>query len=292
MHYQVKSSCCHIKAISDLDVVNVYLAVRELIGILDIRFKFSESNEWLKVQNFPEVRLMSLLIVVVKLYHPFDTSPCYVSSIDDSAAVAMDWEIWAKFHRGHQDCPIQPQILPTGDEIKITDRDVSRLSSQQLDQYLDWYGKTWLTDDYHREKKGKLPSQLLEMFPIASEILPDSTTSPDTAVTSMLGIGLIEDRIKNVQRGLRIRATISGTQGYRGAVRSGVGELYKRFPTINELTPAATTFFAAAADTVGISLASLLSAVMYMESLIERWRRDRTEEDTDRSSDHKTSQSI
>lgn len=36
--------------------------------------------------------------------------------------------------------------LKRGEEIKITDADVMKMSGKQMDDYLDWYQRTWIDD--------------------------------------------------------------------------------------------------------------------------------------------------
>lgn len=36
--------------------------------------------------------------------------------------------------------------LRRGEEIKITDADVMKMSGKQMDDYLDWYQRTWIDD--------------------------------------------------------------------------------------------------------------------------------------------------
>ena len=36
--------------------------------------------------------------------------------------------------------------LKRGEEIKVTDADVMKMSGKQMDDYLDWYQRTWIDD--------------------------------------------------------------------------------------------------------------------------------------------------
>ena len=36
--------------------------------------------------------------------------------------------------------------LKQGDEIKVTDADVLGMSEKKIDDYLDWYQRTWIDD--------------------------------------------------------------------------------------------------------------------------------------------------
>jgi RNA polymerase I-specific transcription initiation factor RRN7 len=44
--------------------------------------------------------------------------------------------------------------LRRGDEIKVTDEDVLSMGPRKIDDYLDWYQRTWMDD---RDPKGISP---------------------------------------------------------------------------------------------------------------------------------------
>ncbi len=92
---------------------------------------------------FPEARLMSLLIIAVKVSQSLDSVECRPRTDSEPAALAVNWRVW-------QDT-LGPEnrkrktLLP-GEEIKVTEEDVFRMNGPQLDQYLDWYQRIWIDD--------------------------------------------------------------------------------------------------------------------------------------------------
>lgn len=43
--------------------------------------------------------------------------------------------------------------LKRGDEIKITDADVFKMTGAQMDDWMNWYHKTWIDDRDHKGKR-------------------------------------------------------------------------------------------------------------------------------------------
>lgn len=256
--------------------VNVYLATRDLARLLNVDLQFPESNRELTLQGFPEIQLISLLTIAVKLYHPFDTSPRIVDASSNPAILAMDWKVWSEVSHAQYVQRASAQSLSPGEEVKITEKEVLEMSSHQLDQYLDWYGKTWVVDTSRPERKDILPDQLLDMFPINSQD-PAGSKAPVETVGSISEEEQTEDRLNRIQGSLQVRtAQVADQEGNTTPARR-VGELYKKYRTVQELNPWALAFYTAAADTVGISVPSLVSAVLQMESNVERWQRSQSQ---------------
>ncbi|KLJ10053.1 hypothetical protein EMPG_14534 [Blastomyces silverae] len=131
--------------------------------------------------NLPEVQLVSLLIIAVKLFYPFDDSlgeghgegegegegegrgggalsaeanvKRYPYSWRDPAAQIMDWEAWMGFQREFSDeggdslANVEGEKATTvkvkGREIGIRAGDVFGMDGRQIDEYLDWYERMW-----------------------------------------------------------------------------------------------------------------------------------------------------
>jgi len=51
--------------------------------------------------------------------------------------------------------------LKRGDEIKLTDVDVFDMSAKKMDDYLDWYQRTWIDD---RDAKSRPSPIHLEVY--------------------------------------------------------------------------------------------------------------------------------
>ena len=271
--------------------VDVYFHTRDLMQLLNVDLQFASASQKSTVLDNPEVQLMSLLIIVVKLWHPFDTEDRCIQDINDSSSLTIDWNTWAKISQRPTDNDGQAQTLQPGDEIKISDRDILKLPPNQLDQYLHWYARHWVDDKPHPNERGGLPGQLLEVFPMFPNKSADVATS-DMTGSSCLRYKLIDDRLKKIQGTLKLReAHPMDHEASQSTPMRCVGELYERFRYVGELTPRALDFFSAAADAISISVSSLVSAVSQLESRLERWRQSRTGTPEDQSKSHTETQS-
>jgi RNA polymerase I-specific transcription initiation factor RRN7 len=133
--------------------------VRRLATLLGLEFSFPIMHKrTYGVSAYPELQLLSLLIIATKLSHPFDDVERVPQSEDDPTTVKVDWEIWREIMA---EAPTKG--LKRGTEIKITDIDVMNMTGMQMDDYLNWYQRTWIDD---RDPKSELPT-----FPSSSGLL-------------------------------------------------------------------------------------------------------------------------
>lgn len=104
--------------------------------------------------NIPEVQLISLLVITVKLIFPFDGITRYAYSSQDPAAHSIDWLCWERVQKAqeHGDKGVR---LTSDMAIQVRDGDVFDMSKDQLDDYMDWYEKIFVQD------KGELEIILL-----------------------------------------------------------------------------------------------------------------------------------
>jgi len=97
---------------------------------------------------------MSLVVIATKLCHPFDNIVRFPESEADPTTVKIDWQKWTqimgeKFSDG----------LARGEEMKITDANVFTMTDHKLDEYLNWYQRTWIDDRDPKSMHSLLPLQ-------------------------------------------------------------------------------------------------------------------------------------
>lgn len=90
---------------------------------------------------YPEIQLMCLIVIATKLSQPFDDIVRVPVSESDPATVKIDWTKWREI-MAEKESP----GLKRGEEMKIKDADIIGMSDKKMDDYLDWYQRTW-TDD-------------------------------------------------------------------------------------------------------------------------------------------------
>jgi RNA polymerase I-specific transcription initiation factor RRN7 len=126
----------------DIFSVELYPAVRCLASLLNINFTYPISQKGgYRTIAYPEVRLMTLIIIATKLSQPFDDISRYPESESDPSTVQIDWTKW------NQIMAEPPSSgLRRGEEVNVTDADVLGMSEKAIDDYLDWYQRDWIDD--------------------------------------------------------------------------------------------------------------------------------------------------
>jgi RNA polymerase I-specific transcription initiation factor RRN7 len=105
---------------------------------IDFSYPITQKSREFDV-SYPEIQLMSLIVVATKLGHPFDDIVRHPESDSDPTTVKIDWRKWQEIMID------KPQEgLKRGDEIHVEDTDVASMSEKQMDDYLNWYQRTWI----------------------------------------------------------------------------------------------------------------------------------------------------
>lgn len=117
--------------------VEVYGAVKRLVQILQLTFQLDREQRLKQlVSEWPEARLMSLVLIAIKLAWGLDTFRRLPRCNTEAAAVSPRRKSWERFFAENK---FQGDSL-----FDYTDMDVLNLSVEELDGYLDWYARTWL----------------------------------------------------------------------------------------------------------------------------------------------------
>ena len=133
-------------------IVAIYPAVLRLATLLHYTFDYRLSPAKHVKAEYPEVRLMSLLIVAVKLSQALDDEERSPRTAGEAAALTIDWNTWERAMSNGELPNIAKGLLHKGKEADVTEPDVSHMDGQQLDQYMDWFEKTWIADAESRRE--------------------------------------------------------------------------------------------------------------------------------------------
>lgn len=215
---------------------------------------------------------MALVIVAVKLYHPFDTLDRYAASPTNLGIFQIDWQVWCSHHQQYANRETSDGKLGRGNEMRIKEQDVFRMSEAQLDEYLDWYEKTWVNEPARRPRKGDLPHDLLDMFPTGRI---DGSVAPTVDITKTIAADQValDAKLAAVQASLRTRGVIrEEEEADRGEPVRRIGSFYKRYRKEGDLPPHARMFFEAAASLIGAELSTMVLAVLQTEQLLLNYR--------------------
>ena len=195
-------------------------------------------------------------------------------SLADSAALTIDWATWVDVQSSRSVCTSGEAHLERGSEMYVTERDVMHMTGERLDEYMDWYERTFVDEARTEEKARGLPQQLLDMFPTGRT--DGSSAMPyvyDQAAAEQQET--IDKRLNLLMGKLRLRNVVSDDSEDSAGIHedsTGIGSFYKRYRKVEDLTPHAKAFHEAVAGAVGVRLETLLVAVGQVERKLVTWR--------------------
>jgi RNA polymerase I-specific transcription initiation factor RRN7 len=251
--------------------LEIFPAVQRLARISQSLFRYSVRKEARRKQGsaFPELQLMSLLVIAVKLLYPFDKAQHHTPSAEESVVETIDWVSWKQHRQELAKLPRGASMAP-GSQIDVCDTDVFKMSQQELDSYMDWYQRTWVKEprpgfDDHVSKA------ILDMFPLGI---------PETAVKTP---PMRRERDLEDVATRRTQATTASMKFHGPAAEeeeshqqldaSGPGKNYTSYKTEKDLPDSAKAFFGAAAETACTLVKNLILAVLEAEAKIATWKR-------------------
>lgn len=251
--------------------LEIFPAVQGLVQLTRSHFHYSTTKETRRKQDsaFPEMQLMSLLVIAVKLLYPFDRVQRLPRSIHEPTTQKIDWISWRKHRQKLAEHP-PGASLARGSEVDVRDTGVFKMSQQELDSYIDWYQKTWVRE-LRPGSEDSVNKEILDMFPLhrlgqsvkqtpmqrEQELENVATRNAKTTTTSL-----------KFQRPV---ADEAATQEQVDMKRPGEG--YKSYKQEEHLPETVKVFFEAAAKTACTSVKNLMIAVLQTEARITTWKR-------------------
>jgi RNA polymerase I-specific transcription initiation factor RRN7 len=280
--------------------LEVYAMARRLNSITGYTFAYSSTESATQgirrhPTTYPEAQLMALVVVATKLIFPFDSDQVkrYPKHPTDEATLRMDWSAWLEAKSDFDkaiNAHFDTTVMRHGTRMHVTDNDVLEMTDQQLDEYMDWYQRTWIpTSDRppnsQAQENAVLDKEILDMFPLAHVQEPTISREQYDQSQSERKAHL-DERIKQVQSTLRPRRAVSGDEEYEhGLELLRPGAMYPRYTKVVDLEDGkdggvVKVFHEEAARTACLGLKALLLAVTSTEEKIERWLHDRRREET------------
>jgi RNA polymerase I-specific transcription initiation factor RRN7 len=250
--------------------LGVYDATIKLAGYLGYNFSFPPEMKTRKsIRGIPDAQIASLLVVCVKLIYPFDGKRRYPHAASEPSAIVLDWnEWWKHISFANKQSAHSPQW--TADELmKLTEKDVFTMSDSSLDQYLDWYQRTWIDDRVaEKSKHGDFQRALYDMFPIDRK---EGITPKLSQVAENDGGGVETEmaQLRAVHTSLRARRAQADEEMDGGMLRPGSG--YKHYRHATDLPETARRFYEVVASRSGLSLEMLTKAVYLTERQVLKW---------------------
>ena len=258
--------------------MEIYTASQRIANLLSISFTFPTFGGKQATSAFPEVQLIAVLVIAVKLYHPFDSVHRCATTLTDPGVMTIDWDVWSEQQTKFEGRLTSGGKLGRGNEIKVTEQEVLDMTADQIDEYLDWYERTWVEEGNQEQKKHGLPTQILDMFPTGRL---DGSSAPTVDLEAMISAEQdgLDLKLKAVQGSLKLREIVSKEKEGKSKVPvQRIGAFYKRYKKAEDLPPHAKTFYEAAANLIGVSLATLILAVLQTEQKLLNYRERRIKE--------------
>ncbi|OCL05870.1 hypothetical protein AOQ84DRAFT_432871 [Glonium stellatum] len=251
--------------------LEVYPAVTRLARLLDYAFTYplELAKKRARIIDIPGAQLISLVVVSVKLFYPFDDVRRYPSTATEPAVAVIDWDAWkdatTKFRRALE----VPDKMKPKELMAVKEKDVFSMSDSQMDQYLDWYQRTW-TDESVREqdKDSDFRTALFREFPVGPD---DEQKSTNAIVIDEETIREAEtERLRAVHSTLKVRAVVTEEEAQEQGNIKRPGSLYKYYRKESDLPDNARVFYEEAAKISGLSMKMLIKAVFLTEMKIQR----------------------
>ena len=247
--------------------VEIYAATQRLAEIVDVRFEFTVSDFSGAKNNlqFPETRLMALLVVATKLLFPLDGVVRDVNTATDLSAICMDWKSWQTQLSARENAQARDTALSFEQAFDFAEADCLEDTDDRLDAYLDWYQESIASEDIRtRGKAGKdadLRRALFEMFPLHSE-QPRHGTAALNRKEGDLDTELQTVQGRGQSRGLSNPSSSGGNPS--------MGSQYRRFRSVDELSGVSKVFFERAAGLAGLSVEEMVQAVFAAERRLQK----------------------
>ncbi|KAF2658231.1 hypothetical protein K491DRAFT_713808 [Lophiostoma macrostomum CBS 122681] len=249
--------------------LELYDATLRLAGYLGYKFIIPESGpDRLSVRNLPEAQLAACLIVCVKLMYPFDGPKRYPVSSSEPAAALINWDRWCKHivERGKGAQGSAPTY--TAEVIlKLQEKDVFTMSSNQLDRYLDWYQDTFV-DEFKVEDgaDGAFRRTMCDMFPIDSN--STAQTRPIQTAEASMDIDHM-GTVKAVHADFKPVMVVEQENERPDTIRPG--HQYKFYKHEKQLPEQAHRLYELTAKSAGLSMDMLVLAVFFAEKGAQKW---------------------
>lgn len=121
--------------------VEIYGCSFRLARVLGLEFKYPDWLARHQLTEYPELRIMGLIVISTKLTQPFDNIIRTPEDATDASALKLDWDEWRSLKAQEAS-----KRLKRGEEVHVAEEDVFNMSGEKLDDYLDWYQNTWMDE--------------------------------------------------------------------------------------------------------------------------------------------------
>ncbi|OTA97262.1 hypothetical protein M434DRAFT_65820 [Hypoxylon sp. CO27-5] len=129
--------------------IETYLTIKCISEILKADYSYPTGGKRIRTMDNPEVLLISLVVVAVKLLYSLDGVVQPPQSHGDPRSLKIDWTRWQQVI---QDDTAETTGLRRGEEYKVTPEDVLMMDKEKLDDFMGWFEKMWIGDGDPKSK--------------------------------------------------------------------------------------------------------------------------------------------
>ncbi|KAL7926324.1 hypothetical protein ACQKWADRAFT_282450 [Trichoderma austrokoningii] len=234
--------------------IDSIIVARKLASILGYQFQFPIERLSNTRLDYPEIRLMALLIVATKLSFPLseETSISQSPNFNSFEMPRFDWERW---RRGKQSLPTQHD-KKTGryDFNKVTPSQIVSMDDEELDAYFAHVSSLIdVTSD----------NPITKFFPV--EDAPTSTNQVEDVSATEL-----DDAVKSLLSETVKHSSPSAIETSKSTTMPA--SRYEAFRNADHLTQTAFDLYKAAGAVVGASVETMTDAIYRVERTMVAWQ--------------------
>ncbi|KAK6957385.1 hypothetical protein Daesc_000169 [Daldinia eschscholtzii] len=235
-------------------------AVQELAD-----YSYPVGGKRIRTMDNPEVLLIALVVVSAKLLYPLDGIERPPRSRYDPRSISIDWKKWQE---SMQDNTTGKSSLIGGEEYKVTPEEALTMNKEKLDDFMDWFEKTWIGDG-----EPKTAERIRE--PFMGQTRPSDPSNPNKQPENT-DMGQIRSRYEAINNSMKIIEPTPYDPEDSGKQRSE--DFCPVWRTPEELPDAAKVFYEKAASIAAIPLHTLVRGATQVERRLEVWCIQRAKE--------------
>ncbi|KAI0161767.1 hypothetical protein GGR52DRAFT_561087 [Hypoxylon sp. FL1284] len=253
-----------VRFMTDLTLpIETYLVVKCITNILETDYSYPTGGKKVRTMDKPEVLLISLLVVSVKLLYPLDDIERPPRSQEDLRSVKIDWKRWQEAMR--EETNETSSNLLRGEEYKVTAEDVLSLDKTKLDDFMDWFEKMWIGDG-----DSKTDERIQQSF--QAQGLPSRPSDQSEQSDQDRDIEQIRTRYAAMNGFMKTVEPVSDSEEETGTKKgSQARDFCPIWRTQEDLPNAAMALYSKAADLAAIPLNTLIRGATQVERKLEVW---------------------
>ena len=224
------------------------LYVRQVIQLLKCDFSLASSTpHYTYLAEHPEVKLMSLLVIAVKMLSPFDRIDRIPRTTSDPGLRRINWDKWNALRKGGTKNKRQWQ--------NVTEDDIMSMGLDDIQDYIK--SANFRSEIGTETGAGGMLGEVLALFP--TEPRGRQKQSSKSATMSE------EERLCEALSHLEYVEPDDAGEGGEAGGKARPGSFYARYHHAEEIPESGRPFLEAASEVLKMEVKDLLFAVLHFE---------------------------